>query len=128
MTKATDTRALTDQLRAIHTAYRGTFARAGLVAGVSLTRMGRRRVYMLHYGNDTRTGHRFYLDATRRELWIRPVTRATDTTDPLDAMSVDIAACTLFVDALMQSAVAAGYTLSRYSETPETLAQWRAQR
>jgi hypothetical protein len=129
MTKATETRQLTDQLRAIHAAYRGTFARANIVAGVVLDRRFNRRIYALNYWNNFRAGSRIMVDVGARELWVRPVSRATrGASDPLDVMAVDMAAHTLFIDALMQTALDLGYTLNTFSETPETLATWRANR
>lgn len=129
MSNATETRQLTDQLRAIHTAYRGSYARAGLVAGVVLDRRYNSRVYGLDHWGTFRAGRRINLNTTTRELWIRPVSHATRLeADPLDVIAVDLAAHTLRIDALIESALAAGYTLNRFSETLETLAEWRKAR
>lgn len=127
-TTASQTRRLTDAMRAIATGYAGTFARANLTVGVTLDRSRNRRVYRLDYWNTVRAGMRVSVDVTARELWIRPVSRATRHDDPLDGLTVTLAAETRHIDALMADALAAGFTLNQFSETPETLAAWRANR
>lgn len=125
---AAETRRLTDGMRAIIAGYAGTFSRAGLTVGVTLDRFHGRRVYRLNYWGPFRAGTRIMVDVTSRELWIRPVARATRQSDPLDVLAVTLAAETLHLDALMADALAAGYRLNQFSETPESLAAWRAER
>ena len=127
--QAAQTRILTNTLRDMVAGSRGSFHRVELLAHVERRQFSGRRVYMLSYGNATRSGFVIGVDVTSRELFIRPAQRATDRPeDSLSPLFTTWAAETLYLDTLMRDALAQGYTLAQWSETPESLAQWREMR
>lgn len=138
MTTSSDTRRITDFMRGMHhfmagrdRAFNGYTGAQSSQWSTSLSRAYGARTYTVSHNSPMRAGIVVSVNVTAREAWIRPPSRAEGYPgDPqaADIAQVELAAETIYLDALLEELSAQGYTLHSHGLTAEALADWRDSR
>lgn len=138
MATSSETRRITDIMRGMHLYMAGRDRASNGFTGAqtsqwstSLSLAYGARTYTVSHNSPMRAGIVVSVDVTAREAWIRPPSRAErypGTPQAADIAQVDLAAETLYLDALLKELSAQGYSLHRHGLTAGALAEWRDNR